>query len=313
MGILPPNDPRQPPQFRRIEDAAHITYDDYTFEESDAEDDVVVIIERPVSESDSDSGHPNEFGDRNSRRKAKYTARKAVREARKSINLGQGDGINIKKNMGARKWRRLENARILASFTDASDICYDCSDLVPEHLSAFARILQDKECMKAWNEFIEKDEDEQNAYLADLENEIGLEDSFEHLSLDSDVMIDRDSRKHHPAYSTNLAFQQLDRRFRSALSKRHVPLDMIESLEAILRKTFVQDPATIWTDTCDSSFRRFYIHAVAQYLKLKSKSGPGRGRIKETQVFNSCSSFTPPDVKLASVIRSARNASRQIS
>ncbi|CAD5215031.1 unnamed protein product [Bursaphelenchus xylophilus] len=312
MGILPPNDRRQPPS-RRIEDAVQITYDDYTFDDSDAEDEVVVIIDRPVSDSDSDSGVPNGLADRNTRRKDKFMARKAVREARKSMNLGTVDGINIKRNMGARKWRRVESARILSSFTDAGDICFDCSDLVPEHLSAFARILQDQECMKAWNNFIEKDEAEQNEYLAQLDKENDLDESFDRLSLDSDVHVEHDARKHHPAYSTSMAFHQLDRRFRDALSKRHVPIDLIDKLEGNLRTQFQEDPSVIWTDTCDSSFRRFYIHAVAQYLKLKSKSSQGKGRLKETQVFSTDQTFSPPDTKLVSLIRSIRNASRQIS
>lgn len=311
MGILRQN--RDLPSTPlRIEDAVGITYADYVFDDDENDQDLV-IIEAVISESSDDDyndKHRDAYNDRCSRRKAKYTAKKAVKEAQRSINLGMADGINIKRNMGARKWRRIENARILSSFVDTSDVVYDCSDLVPEHLSAFAKILSDKEYMRAWNDFIEKDEAEQEAYLDELKDlKLSDDDSFDYCSSLEDSGDSK--RKHHPAYSPKLAFQQLDNRFRKALSSRHVPLEMVENLEHTLRQVFANDHNSVWKDVCESSFRRFYIHAVAQYLSLKSKSGPPRGRTKETQVFNDSKQFSPPSERLSHVVRSIRNASRQ--
>lgn len=86
---------------------------------------------------------------------------------------------------------------------------------------------------------------------------------------------------------------------------------MVEKLEHTLRDTFATDQNSVWKDVCESSFRRFYIHAVAQYLSLKSKSGPPKGKMKETQVFNDSKQFSPPPERLTAVVRSIRNASRQ--
>lgn len=50
----------------------------------------------------------------------------------------------------------LVSARLLAQFADPSDIRYDCSDLIEDTMSAFARLMQSEEGMKLWNEFVEK-------------------------------------------------------------------------------------------------------------------------------------------------------------
>lgn len=72
------------------------------------------------------------------------------------------DGINVKKNMGARKWRRIENgrlyfniykytnflARILLSFVNSDDLNDEYSDFMPDTISAFAKLFLDQENMK---------------------------------------------------------------------------------------------------------------------------------------------------------------------
>jgi hypothetical protein len=147
------------------------------------DDDDFVILSLGESEEEEfppvNPAHKIAYEHRFNRRMAKYAARKANRAPPCG---GSVDGVNIKPNMGANKWRRIENARILASFCDPSDIRYDCSDLIVETVSVFRRLMENEESMRVWNEFIEKDEKEQQTFLKELEdgiNDISFCDDLE--------------------------------------------------------------------------------------------------------------------------------------
>ena len=47
---------------------------------------------------------------------------------------------------------------------------------------------------------------------------------------------------------------------------------LIEELEIELRKYFSTHPKEKWTANIANQNRRFYLHAVAQFLRLKSQS-----------------------------------------
>jgi hypothetical protein len=66
----------------------------------------------------------------------------------------------------------------LAEFADANDIRFDCSDLIEDTMSAFARLMQNEETMRMWNEFVEKDEEEQEKFLHQLDKELQTDCHF---------------------------------------------------------------------------------------------------------------------------------------
>jgi hypothetical protein len=302
MGILREEDKKQ----IRIENlnVAPITYADYVFD--DSTDDELVIVDVEVSEEDDSPTvnpiHKLDYERRLSRRNAKYEARKALNQTRKQMMASDVVDFNVKKRMGAHKWRRIENARILAQFADANDIRFDCSDLVEETMSAFTRLMQDAETMRAWNEFIEKDEVEQEKFLHELDNVI-LHESRKANVVDAD-----EKRAHHPGYSAKTCFQRLDKEFKKALSKKSgVRMELIEKLETEFRKFFNDNPNGVWSDSVNSNQKRFYLHAVAQFLMLQSRSEQSETQGTITEVHNPRKTFEPPRESLHSYLHKKHN------
>lgn len=66
------------------------------------------------------------------------------------------------------------------------DIRFDCSDLVEETISSFSRLMQSEEAMRVWNEFIEKDEKEQEKFLHQLDKMLKEEEGRTSRKFDSD-------------------------------------------------------------------------------------------------------------------------------
>ncbi|RCN33334.1 hypothetical protein ANCCAN_20829, partial [Ancylostoma caninum] len=97
-------------------------------------------------------------------RSRKNKERRAERKMRRFLDV-ESSGMTVKSSMGSRRQRRLESVRILMSFADKDDICTDFSDLVPHTMTAFERLFLDEESMKVWNDFIERDEEEQRQIL----------------------------------------------------------------------------------------------------------------------------------------------------
>jgi len=304
MGIL--REDNKPNNFR-IDEVTPITYADYVFDDSDDEV-VIVTVER--SEDDDELSpvnpiHKLEYEQRWKRRNEKYNSKKAARDANKMM---LGGNLDIKKHMGMQKWRRVENARLLAQFVDPSDIRYDCSDLIDDTVSAFARLMQNEEAMKVWNEFIEKDEKEQEAFLRELDQEFPNECS-DFFMVESD-----EKRACHPAYSAKTCFQNMDTKFKTALSKKSgVRLEMIDELETTFRKFFASNPHGIWTDRIISERKRFYLDAVAQFLMLQSRSQENSTRGLMTEVYNPKKKFEPPNESLHSYLHKKINRKLQNS
>ncbi|KAI6172011.1 R3H domain-containing protein 4 [Aphelenchoides besseyi] len=291
MGILPE---KKLPQPVRIEDTVEITYADYVFDDSDEEEEVVIVTYDETSEDDLPTLRQQLGQQREITRRSE--ARKAVRQANRAVNQATHESHQIKKNMGARKWRRVENARILAAFVDPEDVYYDSRDLIPDTVSAFARLLSDEAGMRAWNAFIDKEsEEEQVRFLKNLGHENANLQFNERKQSAVPRKTNVEKRTQHPAYSANECFQDLDKRFRLALSKREkVPMRMLEDWEKKLRSFFLNKPDGKWSESVESNYKRFYLHAVAQFLRLKSTSHEQSKGPRITFVENPRQTFTPP-------------------
>jgi predicted acetyltransferase len=83
-------------------------------------------------------------------------------------------------------------------------------------MTAFARLMSNEAAMRAWNEFIEKDEDEQNKYLEKLDKQLAGQFEPSMSAIDDP----NEKRSYHPGYSAKSCFQRMDKEFKKALSKK---------------------------------------------------------------------------------------------
>ncbi|KAL3125056.1 hypothetical protein niasHT_000661 [Heterodera trifolii] len=230
------------------------------------------------------------------------------------------DGFPLKRNMGAQKWRRVENTRLLTSFADTQDICFDGSDLIPETISAFSRLLRDEAKMKVWNDFLEKDESGQKKMLLQFEYEILMARDASKAQHSQQSVKNTDIKKsenqpHNKngqpssggGKSSSDCFQRLDKKFRDCLLKRrNVQFDCLYRMEFALREFFGESPADVYAEEIISRAKRFHLHAVAQFLRLNSKTVDGENCTKIVQVKNEENEFSPPGTFLATLLKKKR-------
>lgn len=278
-------------------------YADFDFSDSDTE---VVENGRDVQLCD---GFPLS-------RSRKNKERRAERKMRRFLDV-ESIGVNSKNNIGARKQRRSENARILMSFADKDDICTDFSDIVPHGVTAFERLFLDHECMQIWNDFIERDEAEQRQILEREESGHGCGWFIVggKAGTSSIPSHGADGRKHHPAYCGKACFERLDGKSKRLLSGKRLPWGFIDQLEGELLSFFSTSSPTgtsmkndaVYVADFDNSFERALGHAVAQFLMLKSKSVTVRGSTTRlTEFRNPRAFFIPPHTRLVPYLLSLR-------
>lgn len=88
-------------------------------------------------------------------------------------------------------------------------------------------------------------------------------------------------------------FERVEMRFRAMLRKRHVPLGILANLEEDLTTFFTECPRSVWVSRLSSSYERLLLHALCQYLDLKSSSFD-QDKARHTQVENHNLAFSPP-------------------
>jgi len=88
-------------------------------------------------------------------------------------------------------------------------------------------------------------------------------------------------------------FERVEMRFRAMLRKRHVPLGILANLEEDLTSFFSECPRSVWISRLSSSYERLLLHALCQYLDLKSSSFD-QDKARHTQVENHNVAFSPP-------------------
>lgn len=117
-------------------------------------------------------------------------------------------------------------------------------DFVPTTVSAFARLLMEKEHMKAWNDFIQCSEEEQEDFLRLIdsrsENEWvngGNKSSVQTSNTDCKQVADDGKKSHqsearakrggaakHPAFCPDLSFARIDGNLKKFLRQRRIPM-----------------------------------------------------------------------------------------
>ncbi|CAJ0959800.1 unnamed protein product, partial [Mesorhabditis belari] len=296
MGIIRRLDEAKP---IRIEEHEEFNYADYDLSESDNE----------VAEHKDKKECNTPVMSRTRRRREE----RAEKKLHKFLNALDTE-TQAKKNMGARKQRRIENARLLLSFVDKEDICTDFTDIVPQTMSVFAQLFEERENMKIWNEFILLEEEDQRRILENADrrnkNETLHGDGWAIVGGRSASSTPRDSRKknteleetvedhrkHHPAYSAKACFDRIDNRLKQVLQQQKcLPWAFVDKMENQLRTLYTVDSSSVWVGICESGLHRMLVHAVSQYLMLTSKSITDSESLKRmTEVRNPRAYFVPP-------------------
>lgn len=124
---------------------------------------------------------------------------------------------------------------------DADELLNDINiyDFVPQSMSAFARLLVEKESMMAWNEFLAATDEQQDIFLAAM----GEEDadwlparrskknrnrkdtkSSAKVDLKNEEESDDQEKHVHPAFCPKRSFQRIDSELKSLLRRKHIPM-----------------------------------------------------------------------------------------
>ncbi|KPP72150.1 R3H domain-containing protein 4-like, partial [Scleropages formosus] len=155
-------------------------------------------------------------------------------------------------------------------------VCIICSYL--ESL-----LCSGKNC-QSWNDFMNRSGEEQEKMLA------VLEEKARRSCTDKQP---KDQRAVNPAYSAQDYFLRIDRRLRTTLRRKQIPLGILEVLEEDLLRFFVAQPHSVYITRLGSSFERLLLHAICQYMDLVSASTDCNGA-RQTEVVNKQEEFLPP-------------------
>jgi len=236
------------------------------------------------------------------------------------------------RRVGVRAVRRKQNNQFLLTLIEEEE------EGLPElrdhpTVPAFTKLFLEKKNMMAWSDFISLSEDKQEEYLKELncvgsseaknkpkrpsEVETGWEvvnspSTEETIEIAAAVAAASglDGRSLHPAtppvlLSPEECFERVEMRFRAMLRKRHIPLGILANLEEDLTSFFSECPRSVWVSRLSSSYERLLLHALCQYLDLKSSSFD-RDEARHTQVENQHMAFSPPKKTLCQHLEDMR-------
>jgi len=208
----------------------------------------------------------------------------------------------------------------LAALVDKEELCEDLSDTLPDTISAFTQLFLEAGKMKAWNSFIHKSEEEQKAILYNrrqrkngphqrdidekhVEKVHHAKETGPATSAKHPIEMSEEKRQVHPAYSASSSFRRIENRLKTLLTHKHVPWEKLEQFEQDLTDFFTTSPDGVFVTVLESGYDRLLLHAVAQYMRLKSQSiGPLDHR--ETQIETYIDRpFMPPIQTLANYLR----------
>ncbi|XP_071954108.1 R3H domain-containing protein 4-like [Antedon mediterranea] len=199
-----------------------------------------------------------------------------------------------RKAPGSKNSRRYENTCFLLDLVDNDEVNeITAQDFLNSNQTAFELLFAEQENMKIWNDFINRTEEDQDAYLKNLEEKkVEIKKNCE------PVMDDTDARIEHPAFDADECYKRISSRFRNMLRRRHPPKGTLEHLEGELVCWFSDDPCSVYISCIGNSFERLLLHALSQYLDLQSSSF-NQGSKRHTKVENDKEYFSPPRIPLS--------------
>lgn len=224
-----------------------------------------------------------------------------VRKQRKQkprLPVKPSDSRSEKSGVGNRRKRRHDNVAGLMAIAEIEIQDLDevtIYDFIPSTVSAFARMLMEKDTMIEFNKFINCSEEEQEQFFGnrDGNDEDGCEDFLASMN---------DQRNVHPAFSADVCFQKMETRFRNALKRKHLPLGNLVHLEEEVISFFKKWPRSIYKSKLESSFDRLMLHGLCQYLQLRSQSITEDG-LRQTHVKNPKHEFVLPNMNLSDYLQ----------
>ncbi|KAL5016796.1 hypothetical protein ScPMuIL_006385 [Solemya velum] len=214
-----------------------------------------------------------------------------------------------RKRTGSKQARRYENLRQLFNLAEKDDINDLDFNIYEPSMSAFAELFMEREKMKAWNDFINRSEEEQEKIL-DSECFVQCDDAVEEKTQEDLEHWEEipDQRSVHPSFSAEECFKRIDRNIKAALRKKHLPVDLLMKLEKEIVSFFKEWPTSVYISLLSNGHERMMMHAICQYLNLYSKSYDYDGK-RQTHVENRQHSFSPPSVLLSQFLSSRAKAS----
>ncbi|XP_013418611.1 R3H domain-containing protein 4-like [Lingula anatina] len=222
----------------------------------------------------------------------------------KPMDWTKNSGRKVK---GTKTGRRMDNFNFLLSLVDSKEEFgeLDIHDYLEPTMSAFGEILSEEEKMRAWNDFINHSEEEQQQFLQG--QQYSEEEVTDAVFLDADEKDNAlsgvgglgadDKRTVHPAFTAEECFKKIDSNLRGLLCKRQLPKGILSAIEEEVTDFFKEWQNSVYISKIANPFERLLLHAVCQYLSLSSKSFDHENA-RHTQVENPLDSFSPPDVTL---------------
>uniref|UniRef100_A0A0B6YUA7 R3H domain-containing protein n=2 Tax=Arion vulgaris TaxID=1028688 RepID=A0A0B6YUA7_9EUPU len=227
--------------------------------------------------------------------------RSRPRTARQHVSVSQ-ENLAYSRWKGVRRSRRLDNLKYLINLQEKDDdlVLNDPSSTFEPSSSIFEELFENADKMEMWNSFVESSEEEQRKILnyrglhdikEDSEEDVNTEGTVT-TAEDNWVMI-LDERSDHPAFSPKECYSRVDRNLRALLKRRQLPMGILANLEREIVTFFHDCPTTVYISSITSSFERMLLHALCQYLNLRSQSFDDNGS-RKTQVENKHRHFRPP-------------------
>ncbi|XP_032426987.1 R3H domain-containing protein 4 [Xiphophorus hellerii] len=196
---------------------------------------------------------------------------------------------------GKKSQRRQENTRYLANLLEKDECSKDdlevCSN--PALPSIFTEACTNENYIEPWNDFMNCSGEEQERLLSLLEQEGTNRKNANQLL--------KDHRNVFPAFSAQECFHRIDRRLRTTLKRKQIPMGKLEVIEEDLLSFFSAEPHSVYTTILSSSFERLLLHAICQYMDLVSASIDYNGS-RQTEVMNKQDEFLPPGLLLSAYL-----------
>ncbi|XP_006639872.2 R3H domain-containing protein 4 [Lepisosteus oculatus] len=213
------------------------------------------------------------------------------------INKAIRNSDLIPKAKGRKSLRRLENTRYLTNLLERDECSKDEGETGedPASPSVFTEACTNANYIQLWNDFMNRSGEEQEKLLGLLEEEAKRSRRAKLPEKE------KDQREVNPAYSPQSCFLRIDRRLRTTLKRKQVPMGTLEVLEEELLRFFSAQPHSVYTTKLRSSYERLLLHAICQYMDLVSASCDCDGT-RQTEVMNKQEEFLPPELLLSAYL-----------
>ncbi|KRZ89790.1 R3H domain-containing protein 4 [Trichinella sp. T8] len=235
---------------------------------------------------------------------------------------------NTQRRLNSRRMRRHENTRMLLNLFDPDDIHFDvCIDDFAEYQSVFSQLFTDSEKMqvsgirlwrsylskfsltsclflygiKMWNNFVEMSEEEQAAILSEkCESRKKWENCWNRNNNSEERA--KTEKKLDAIDSQDARYANVDSRMKATLGVGNLYADQLEAFECELTEHFTKLPKVKCVKWVKLSSDRMLLHAVSQWLFLKSRSRNKAGK-RITTVTNPRCDFVAPKMTLAAYLK----------